>query len=302
MNSKQEAKMNMYDAVISHCNQNPAIVGTVPAFLAALTAFSSKYSSLVSTAQLEINEISGVAINKSVARKNLAQQASDISSAVFALAAANNDNDMKEKARNPVSKLINLRDELLAPACQNIHDLANTNIAALALYGITAATLTSFQSAIDSYTTAIPAPRNAVSQRVVYAKNIKTLIKEADGILKDQMDKIAPQFKAANMLFYNTYKNNRIILDAATSSTQVTGTVLADVEPGPLSGGTIQVIGQSYTTTTDANGEYTLKIPVPGTYSLKFTHAGYQDKTINNVVVTLGQSTNLNVTLNILPS
>jgi hypothetical protein len=137
MNSKQESKMNMYDAVISHCSQNAAIVGTVPAFQDALKTFSSKYSSLVSTAQLEISEISGVAMDKSVARKNLAQLGADTSAATFALAAANNDNEMKEKARNPVSKLINLRDELLVPACQNIHDLANKNIAALGPYGIT---------------------------------------------------------------------------------------------------------------------------------------------------------------------
>ena len=194
-----------------------------------------------------------------------------------------------------------MRDDQLAPSCNNIHDAANTNLVALAPYGITAAMLTSFNTLITNYSAAVPKPRNAASLRKTYATTLKNMFKEADDILKNQLDKTSVQFKAANLEFYTAYKNNRIIIDAATSSTQVTGTVLADVEPGPLSGVTIQIIGKTYSTSTDANGEYTLKIPVPGTYNLKFSHAGYNDKTVNNVVVTLGQSTTLNTTLNIMP-
>ena len=38
MNALQEAKLNMYHAVINHCDANPAIVATVPAFLPLLCA------------------------------------------------------------------------------------------------------------------------------------------------------------------------------------------------------------------------------------------------------------------------
>ncbi len=39
MNSKQEAKLNMFDAVLTHCKKNAAIILTVPAFQIALVLF-----------------------------------------------------------------------------------------------------------------------------------------------------------------------------------------------------------------------------------------------------------------------
>jgi len=295
MNNRNEAKMNMYDAVINHFNSNPAIVTTIPPFQTALTAFTSKFSSISATAQLEMQVISGITLDKADLKKKLSQQAADIAAAVFAFASTTNDNGLREKVRYPYSKLVLLKDELLTPACQNIHGAANANIASLAPYGITAATLTSFQNAIDNYTDSIPAPRNAATQKKAYALSLKTLFQEADDILKNQMDKIAPQFKAANMLFYNTYKNNRIILDPAQSATKVEGNVKQFETSNPIVGAQVDAEGTAYTTLTDELGNYSLKIPVPGTYNIIFKHENFKELVKENIVVTLGQSTELNV-------
>lgn len=297
MDNRNEARMNMYDAVINYCNANVPIVATIPAFQTALTAFTSKFSSIAATAQLEMQVISGVTLDKADLKKKLSQQAADIAAAVFAYASSVSDNKLREKVRYPYSKLVVMKDELLTPACQNIHDSANANIAALAPYGISAATLTSFQNAINNYTDSVPAPRNAASQRSAYAASLKTLFKEADSILKNQMDKIALQFKAANMLFYNTYKNNRIIVDAAASATQVSGNVTSSDGNNPVFNVLIAAEGTSYTATTDEKGDYTLKIPVPGTYNITFTHPKFQVFTEKEVTVALGKSSKLNVKL-----
>ncbi len=297
MTSKQEAKMSMYDAVLKHCNTNPAIVATIPAFQTAAAALASVYSSLVATAQMEMNEISGVAIDKSVAKINLAQQGADISGAIFAFAAAANNNELKEQARNPVSKLIKLKDELLAPACQNIHDIANTNIAALATYGITAAILTSFQAAIDEYADVIPSPRNAVSARASHAATIKLLFKQADKIVKDQMDKIVLQFKTPNQSFYNAFKNNRVIVDAAVSPTQVIGIVTGSIDKKPIPGAEITFLGLPISSNAGIDGAYTAKNPNSGIHSMRFKADGFEELIVPNIELKLGQATTLNVEL-----
>lgn len=296
MNSRQESKLNMYHAVIAHCDANPTIVATVAAFNTLLTAFKAKTSSLETTAQQEAQVITGIATDKKVMRETLCQQAADLAAVVFSFAASQADNTLKESVDFSKSDLRNLKDDELAPACRNIHDAANTNLAALATYGITAPMLAAFNDLIDDYDEAVPAPRNAAALRKTYGTTLKNLIKECDAMLNDQMDTLAVQYKTANLEFYTTYKNNRIILDAATSNTKVEGIVTSRVVDPGLSGVTVSADGTSYSTTTDANGNYSLKIPVPGTYTINFTKTGFTPKS-GNVEITLGQTSTLNISL-----
>lgn len=83
MNSSQEAKLNMYNAVVTHCAANPAIVATVPAFQTALTDFQNIFGSIIETAQEEAQVIKGVAMDKAQAKKDLVQKAVDISSSAI---------------------------------------------------------------------------------------------------------------------------------------------------------------------------------------------------------------------------
>lgn len=111
------------------------------------------------------------------------------------------------------------------------------------------------------------------------------------------MDKLSVQFKAANINFYNEYKGNRIIVDAPTSTTKLVGGVIEYATEVAISGALVEVVGQSYTATTDGSGSFEITIPVPGTYSVTVSKAGYNPNTLNNVEITLGQTTTLQVEL-----
>jgi len=240
-------------------------------------------------------------MDKTQLRKTLCEQAATVAAAVFSFAAASNNNQLKEEVNYPISELTRQRDEMLVPICNNISAAATANIASLTTYGVTATTTGDLEDAIEDYAAIVALPRNAVTQRSAYTEAIRNLFKEADAIVKLQMDKLALQFKTANLQFYNTYKNNRIILDAATSTTQATGLITDSVTNQPIASVAIQVVNQPYTATGNSTGGYAIKIPVPGTYSITFTIGGYNTKTVTGVVITLGQSTTLNVQLVPLP-
>ena len=297
MTNRQEAKLNMYNAVVSYCNDNAAIVASVPAFQTAFNNFQGLFGNIIETAQLEASVITGVAMDKSQARNAVAEKAAGIAAAVYAYAISIGNNTLKERVHYSLNDLLYLRDELLGPACIDISQAANDNIAALAPYNITAAVLTDFGTLIETYMDSVAAPRNAITQRAAYSASIKNYFKNADNILKTQMDKIALLFKTTNPEFYTTYLNNRIILDAGTSATQAEGIITQSGTETALSGVSVQVVGQSYNATSNGSGEYKLKIPVPGTFSIKFSKSGFADKTIDNVEITLGQSTSLDVQL-----
>lgn len=302
MNARNEAKLSMYNAVLTHAEDNAVITATVPAFATQVTALRTIYSNIVTAAQNEAQAITGIAMDKTQLRKSLTDQAIQIAAAVFSFAASTNNNALKEQVKFTNTDFKSMRDEMIVPNCNIINTAATANLVALATYGITNTILNNFQDAMEDYANAIALPRNAVTQRSSYTATIKNLFKDGDSLLKLQMDKLALQFKTANLEFYNTYKSNRIILDAATSSTQATGTITDSVTNDPIPNVTINVVDQPYTTTSDATGKYTIKIPVPGTYNLSYsTVAGYNNKIQTGVVVTLGQSTTLNMQLIPLP-
>ena len=290
MKKRLESKLNMYDAVIAYCNNNAAITATVAAFQTALTDFSAKVGDIRDTVQMAEDIIIGVAMDKTQAQKDLAAQASTIAAAVFAFAASANDNALKEKVNFSLTELLRLKDGLLGPVCLNIHDAAQTNLGSLANYNITVAMLTDFSAAITDYTATVPSPRNAVTQRSANYQALEALFKEADSILKTQMDKTALLFVSANPEFYSNYRNNRIILDAATTPSQIKGKVLQAANSKPLAGASVQVVGEEVTAISNNAGVFTLKPLQPGTYSLKISKQGFADETINNIVVKLGRS------------
>ena len=167
----------------------------------------------------------------------------------------------------------------------------------MAPYGITAASVTAFTNAINEYTTAVPSPRNAVSQRAAYVQSLKSLFKEADDILKNQLDKLAVQFKATQPQFLNAYKNNRVIIDAPASATQIKGKVTNGDGTTPVFGAVVELLGKPITTTTNSRGNYNLKSLEPGTYQVKFSKPGLQDFISPMVEVKQGKATKQDASL-----
>ena len=266
MDSRNEAKLSMYNAVLTHIEANAVITATVPAFATVATTLRTTYDNIIDAAQQETLAITGITMDKTQARLALCNEAAGIAAAIFAYASSISDNEMKEQVNYPVSKLQNTNDELLIPVCNNILSIATTNAAAIIPYGVSAARVTAFEDIIEDYQNLIPNPRNAVSNRSAVRTSIKNLFKDADLMLKSQLDKLALQFKTTEEDFYNTYRNNRIILDAATSNTQATGTITDSVTNQPIPNVTINVVDELYTATSTLGQSTALNIqlvPLP---------------------------------------
>ena len=212
MNKYNDARLNMFDAVISYCNNNTDSIVAVPAFQTAFTDFETLVGQIHDTVKLQANVITGITASKQQLRIALCQQVADLAATVSAFAINTNDLELKDQVAFSFWELRRLTAEMLVPTCSNIYDVINTNIKALKTYGITTDTLTDLQTAMDDYQEVLSSPRNAVSQRAVHSGTLNNLFKQAIGILKSQMDKVAIQFKSSDEDFYTTYKKNRAIV------------------------------------------------------------------------------------------
>jgi len=297
MNKIEESKLNMYDAVIAFCSANQAIVSSVPAFQAAFTSFQSTVSDIHLAAQAEASVITGIAADKSQLKAALCSHAVELASCLYAFAAASGNQELKAQVSFTPHAIGRIKDGMLVPACANIRDAAAANLAALAAYGITPATIAHLQDAMDGFAAKLAAPRNALSRRAACRTSIKLLFKKGDGIIKEQMDKIATRFRSTSKDFYDAYKNNRVIIDAASSPTQIAGIITSASDGEPMHGATVEMAGQPISTTTDANGNYLLRHVAIGIHSIRVNKPGYADVLVENISVKLGRTSTVNASL-----
>lgn len=301
MTSRQEAKLSMYNAVSTYCANNASVTASVLAFQSAVTEFDNVVALIRNASQVETNAISGITEDKANLKEALCITAASVASSIFAYAVTINNAELKQQVNYPLSTLQYLRDELLAGTCRNIVGAGTANLAALVDYGITQPKLDDFIDQIEDYEDAVPEPRNAVSNRAAQSAAISSYMKDADAILKYRMDKLALQFRATNMNFYNNYRNNRVIVDPGSSSTQLVGAVKQTSSDIIVAGATIQVVELNLTATTNALGLYAIPVTDPGLYTVTFNAEGYEEKTVTAVQVKLGKTTNLDAELALLP-
>lgn len=297
MTKRNEARLNMFKAVLQFLLNNASVTATIAAFTPIFTAFQNKVIAMEEAVAGESAIITGTTSDKASLRLTLALELKRIGDAIASYAATVNNNALKEAVSISLSKLKKLKEEIFIAQAQNYHDLADTNIAALAPWNILPADVTALQVMIDTYSAAAPAPRNKVAERAAFNKAQNLAEKDITKILKEQMDQLIYQFSASNPDFYNQYINNRAIVNAATIATKIRGTILNGLNDQPLIGATVSVEGTELSAVTDNKGKFTIKGLTPGTFTVKIIKVGYTEKTIDNVLVKLGKSANINTSL-----
>ena len=171
-------------------------------------------------------------------------------------------------------------------------------------YCITTEKLAELQAAITAYAAETPKPRVALSLRKTYNANLAASFKQADAILRSQMDKMVNALRAAHPDFVGAYESNRIIVDPATTTTKITGLVTNKADDKGIKDATVTATGTSgsatgtvKTATTASSGKYTLTPLPPGDYTITVTAETYKDFTETQFNAKLGVNNHLDVGL-----
>jgi len=102
-------------------------------------------------------------------------------------------------------------------------------------------------------------------------------------------------------MFPNFYKILLLILFTCSFTFSQNGRIsgkVTDQKTGePLIGANIIIVGTSLGAATSINGEYLITNVSAGSYSVRASYIGYQDVTVNNLIVSTGLTTNFNFEL-----
>jgi hypothetical protein len=214
MTAKQENKLSMYLAVKAVCDRNNSTWQTMQAFGDGYTEFGGHVQTIQTLSQSQSQATTGLATDKEQLRQAMAGATVEVAGAVSAYARKAKNNDLAARVSVSASSIMTGRDTLAADTARNVHTAATANLANLGSYGVTAAKLTALKAKIDAYAASISKPRDARASTKTVTEQMDGEFKAADAVLKDQMDKLVPQFKSANAAFVADYQNARIIVDS----------------------------------------------------------------------------------------
>lgn len=206
-------------------------------------AFAEGFDSLGETiasinAQAQLAQGNPGATNaKALARQALGETACEIIGGLRAYATVSGNAELAAKVKFSPSEVVSGKANEVVTRCRNIHAAADELVSSLGDYGITAAKLTAFKNRINAFETVKSAPRQSRVTQSAAAQLIPQLVRSGVAILRDQLDGLVLQFKAANPTFYEEYFAARAVVDnrgGRSDNTDVQPTPVGPPAPAPV--------------------------------------------------------------------
>jgi hypothetical protein len=219
MNTAQENKISMYLAVQAVCDKKQTVWQSLTAFVKAYGDFKTHVGTIQGFTKQQVRQKAGIAEDKKRLQVDMCNLAFSVAGAVKVYAVETKNKELAKRVSYSRTALTSGRDTVSADRCRDILAAATENIAKLTDYGVTSVKITAFQTAIDTYATALTKPRETRVAGKTITEALVTELKAVDEILKDRLDKLMPQLADKDPGFATDYTNARIIVDLPASRT-----------------------------------------------------------------------------------
>jgi hypothetical protein len=310
MTNQQESRLSMYLSFKDFQTQYTAITTPLPNYVANSTAFVNTITQIQAIAEQQKMSKKGVTDVKNQYKETLIVTTADYARKLGVYAKFTNNATLAQEVKFSESKLRQVADTAVKDYAQIVYDRAQTNVAALATYGITAATQTALLNAINAYNASIGKPGASRTESGKITKQLENLFKAADTALAN-MDAAVEIVRLTQVDFYNSYKNARKVVETGTGSLAIKGFVTDAMTGKPVKGATLSFVldgnngmakaAKSATTEsvvkkTAEKGGFNIKSLPSGMYTVTIKKVGYADQ-VATVAVADSELTDLNIQL-----
>lgn len=306
MTTKQENRLSMYLPVDTYCDANTAITASLPNFSTNAAALKNAIASIKSFSEVQKVDRSGATTNKSNAGGQLIVIAADNARKLTAYAKFTNNSILLSEVNISEGKFKNFADTELRDYAQIIYNRAQTNVTALAAYGITAATQTAFAAAIKAYSDSLALPRVSETTKVQATKQLELAFKAADTALRN-MDTAVEIIRLSQPNFYKGYKTARKIVELGSSTMSLKGLITDALTGAPVKGVNVCLALDNSMMKAAANnpteqivkktaekGGFNIKSLPAGMYNVTIRKNGYAEQ-VMQIAVSDGEMTDLKI-------
>jgi hypothetical protein len=206
----------MYKITIAVLDDNEVIWTSMVPFSTAVAAFKEKVRAIDATVQRQETP-TGATQDKAGARDALEDVLFLMCEALGALAHVSKDQDLLALTDITRSGIDKLDSEQLSNRAALVLAQANAKKADLAAVQVTQANIDELTQALQSYNEAKAGPRRATAERVAQTESLSTIIREANDILRNQIDRLVNLFARSNPQFVSSYQAARVIVDRPAS-------------------------------------------------------------------------------------
>jgi hypothetical protein len=218
MTNDQTNRVTMYKTTIGVLDDNNAIWNTMTPFADAVTRFKNKVSAIDTAAQKQETP-TGATQGKAGARDALEDVLFLMCEALGVLAHTSNDQDLLALTDITRSGIDKLDVEALSNRATLVLAQANARKTDLAILQVTQANIDEMSQALQDYNEAKAGPRQATTARMVQTESLSTLIREANDILRNEIDRMTNLFGRTHPQFVSNYQAARVIIDRAATRT-----------------------------------------------------------------------------------
>jgi len=204
MSDTERNKLNMYESVVSVCQENREIINTVRSFPWSIT----KLRKMIDEIKRKEKELSSETLEKTIItyklRDELIFTLIPVVSALFNFAKENNNLALKEKTRHSQSYYVRLRDRELLDKAFGVYSLAERSLSRLKKFGISIQVLHDLKAKADQF-------KNALDNKIISfvssstVLSLNNLFNEADKLLNNQLDVYMEVLSGDFEEFYEDY-------------------------------------------------------------------------------------------------
>jgi hypothetical protein len=215
MNKDQEDVFRMYQSVHEVLKSNNSIWSAIIPFGNAVNTLKTYIDELSDLRQRQLEDVSGIAADKKTKRMQMEELAFQIQAIVVFYASTTANIKLLAKVDFNRSDYTLARSNEVAGICEQVHDAAASNAAALLPFGLTAAMLNSFRTSIDEFISIIDEPKATRSRAARATKKIPGKIRRTTKLLKEQLDSGMELYRESHTDFYSKYLKARKIVNTA---------------------------------------------------------------------------------------
>lgn len=294
MNKKQKQQYDALNDFKNYCNDHSIVWSLMVAFANAFTALGVKLQSILSTDSQQEKNYTGVTTAKSDMKSMMANNAITVAAAIQAYASTNKMPDLFKEMQISYTQIFRTPNATAISKAQAVLDTANRiTVAVLKPFGISPTVVQSLGDIIQSYTNSGSSSTNKVKvDKKKYTRNLDTLIKEANTIMRKQMLKMGTQFKTTNPDFYNGMIDSARVSNAVVH-TKLKITITGDVMGAilPVAGCLVQIDGTDLKGTTNAKGYCMISSVPDGIQNVTIIKKDYTTMNLEALAFVRGKST-----------
>lgn len=212
LTKSQKNRYSMYLSLIALFTSRDSIVNLITEFKNSTVSFKNIVARIEEKAVRKTTAVSGKTEAKSDHRDELENALVEVASGLKAYSSKNKIHDVYSiSSRMTKSFLIKNRDTEVPNKAKIIVDLAEANAAQLADYGIGANEIADLKSKRETYLTSMDDQSTGVTSKSEAGKTIFELFKDANKLIKNELDSFADELKSRQYEFYKEYYEARKI-------------------------------------------------------------------------------------------